>query len=63
MLKSLQASTISVELNGLETVIGAIYQSPGKPLEEDGLDTLIGLSKSKKFIFGGDLNEIGRAHV
>ena len=28
MLQSLQASAISVELNGLETVIGAVYQSP-----------------------------------
>ena len=49
MLKLLQASAISVELNGFETVIGAMYQSLGKPLEED---TLIGLSKSRKFIFG-----------
>ena len=56
MLKSLQASAISVELNGLETVIGAVYLSPSKPFEEDDLDTLIGLSKSKKFIFGGGLN-------
>jgi hypothetical protein len=33
-----------------------VYQNPSKPLEEDDLDTLIGLSKSKKFIFGGGLN-------
>ena len=33
-----------------------MYQNPSKPLEEDDLDTLIGLSKSKKFIFGGGLN-------
>ena len=36
--------------------MASVYQSPGKPLEEDDLDTLIGLSESKKFIFGGDLN-------
>ena len=29
MLHSLQASAISVELNGLETAVGAVYQSPG----------------------------------
>ena len=56
MLHSLQASAISVDLNGLETFIGALYPGPGKPLEEDDLETLIGLSKSRKFIFGGDLN-------
>jgi hypothetical protein len=37
MLKSFLASAISVELNGLETIIGAVYQSPRKPLEEDDL--------------------------
>jgi Exonuclease III len=56
MLQSLQATAISVELEGFETVIGAVYQSPNKPLVEEDLDKLIGLSKSKKFIFGGDLN-------
>ena len=43
-------------MNGLETITAAVYQSPSKPLEEEDLDTLIGLSKSKKFIFGGDFN-------
>jgi Endonuclease/Exonuclease/phosphatase family. len=33
-----------------------VYQNPSTPLEEDDLDTLIGLSKSKKCIFRGDLN-------
>ena len=56
VLKSLQSSAISVNLNDLETIIGAVYHSPSKPLDEGDLDTLIGLSKSKKFIFGGDLN-------
>ena len=41
-----------VELEGLETVIGAVYRSPSKPFVKADLDTLIGLSKSKKFIFG-----------
>ena len=45
-----------VELNGLETVMRAVYQSPVKPLIEDDFDKLIGLSKRKKFIFGIDLN-------
>ena len=44
------------ELNALKTVIGAVYQRPSKPFEEADYDTLIGLAKSKKFIFGGDLN-------
>jgi Exonuclease III len=56
MMLSLQARAIMVELNGLETVIGAVYQHPSKPFEEADYDTLIGLAKSKKFIFGGDLN-------
>ena len=37
---------------GFETVIGAVYQSPYKPLVEKDLDKLVGLSKSKKFLFG-----------
>ena len=56
MMLSLQATAIMVELNGLETVIGAVYQRPSKPFEEADYDTLIVLAKSKKFIFGGDLN-------
>ena len=56
MLNSLQATAIMVELNDLETNIGAVYQSPTKPLVKDDFDKLIGLSKSKKFIFGGYLN-------
>jgi len=56
MMSSLQATAIIVELNGLETVIGALYQSPSKPLVKEDYDKLIGLSKSGKFIFGGDLN-------
>ena len=56
MLKSLEATAIMVELNGLETVIGAVYQSPAKPLVEDNFGKLIELSKSRKFIFGGDFN-------
>ena len=51
-----QATAISIERNGLETVIGAVYQSPSKPFIEGDLGTLIGLSRSKKFIFGHDLN-------
>ena len=51
MMYSLQVTAIMVELEGLETVIGAC-----KPFVKADLDTLIGLSKSKKFIFGGDLN-------
>ena len=46
---------MSVELKNLETVIGALYQSPRKPLEEDDLDTLTGLHKSTEFIFGPTL--------
>ena len=34
MMISLQATAIMVELNGLETIIGAVYQSPNKPFEE-----------------------------
>ena len=54
MLNSLHATAIMVELNDLETVIGAVYQSPTKPLVEGDFDKLIRLSKSKKFIFGSD---------
>ena len=50
MLHSLQATAISVEPYDLGTVIGAVYQTPSKPLLEGELD--IRLSKSKKFIFG-----------
>jgi hypothetical protein len=56
MMYLLQVTEIMVKLDGLETVIGAVYQSPCKPFVNAGLDTLVGLSKSKKFIFGGDLN-------
>ena len=55
-LHSLEATAIPVELNGLETVLGAVHQSPSKPLVEGDLDTLIGFSKSKKFIFEDDVN-------
>ena len=34
MLKSLQTSAISAEMNDLETVIGAVYESPITNLEE-----------------------------
>ena len=37
-------------------MIGALYQSPGIPLEEDDLDMLIGLPKSREFKSRGDLN-------
>ena len=47
---------MSVELKNLETVIGALYQSPRKPLEKDYLDTLIEFSKGKRFVFVCDLN-------
>ena len=56
MMSSLQVTAIMVELEGLKTVIGALYRSPCIPFVKADLDTLIGLSKSKKFIFGGDLN-------
>ena len=56
MMYSLQVTAIMVELEGLETVIGAVYRSPSKPFVKADLDTLIGLSKNNKFIFGGDLN-------
>ena len=56
MLNSLQATAIIVELNGLLTVIGAVYRSISKPFVKDDFDKLIGLSKSRKFIFEGDLN-------
>jgi len=55
-LISLQATAIKIELEGFETVIGALYQSPSKPLEGNDFDTIIGLSLIGKFIFGGDLN-------
>ena len=45
-----------VELEGLEKVTGVVYRSPCKPFVKADLDTLIGLSKSKIFIFEGDLN-------
>jgi hypothetical protein len=41
-----------VEQEGFETVIGAVYRSSSKPFVKADLDTLIGLSKSKIFIFG-----------
>ena len=47
---------IMAELNALKTVIGAVYPSPSKPFKEAYYDMLIGLAKSKKFIFGGDRN-------
>ena len=56
MIISLHATAIMVELNGLETVIGVVYQSPSKPFEEAYYDTLIGFAKSKKFVFGSFLN-------
>ena len=56
VLNSLQTTSIMVELNGLKTVIEAVYKSTNKPFIEEGFDKLIGLSKSKKSIFGGDLN-------
>ena len=56
MMISLQTTAIMVELNGLERVIGDVYQSPSKPFEEANYDTLIGLAKSNILIFGGDLN-------
>ena len=34
MMSSLQATAIIVELNGLETVIGAFFQSPSNPLDK-----------------------------
>jgi hypothetical protein len=40
-----------VEINGHETVMGPVYQ-----VVKDDFDTLIGLSKNKKFIFDGNLN-------
>jgi hypothetical protein len=55
-LLSLQATSIKIELEGFETVIGALYQSPSKPLEGSDFDTIIGLSSIGKFIFGSDLN-------
>ena len=52
MIYSLQVRVIMVELEGLETVIGAVYRSPCKAFVKADMDTLIGLSKIKKFIFG-----------
>ena len=56
MMYSLLITTIMVQMEGLETVTGAVYRSPCKPFVKADLDTLIGLSKSKKFIFVDDLN-------
>ena len=56
MMNSLQTTAIIVELNGLEIIIGAVYQSSVKPFEEDDFDKLIGLLKRRKFIFGGKFN-------
>ena len=55
-LNSLQATAIKFELDGLETVVGALYHSPSKPFVEEDFDKLIRLSVSKRFILGGDLN-------
>jgi hypothetical protein len=63
MLISLQVRAITVELNGVETVIGAVYHNPSKPFEEADFDTFIGLSRSKRFIFGGDLNAKNRGSL
>ena len=52
MLLSLETTATKVELNGLETVIGAFYQSPCKSLAESDFGKLIGLYKSRKFTFG-----------
>ena len=41
-----------VRLNGLGTVIGAVYQNPSKPLVKESFDGSIVLSSSRKFIFG-----------
>jgi hypothetical protein len=38
MLNSLQITVNMVELNDLETVIRAVYQSPTKPLDEDDFE-------------------------
>ena len=54
MLNSLQVTAIMVKLNGLETVIGAVCQSPYKPLVEEDFNKLIKLSMSKIFIFWGN---------
>ena len=51
MIRSPQATVIMVEINGHETVMGPVYQ-----VVKDDFDTLIGLSKNKKFIFDGNLN-------
>ena len=55
MMFSIQATAIMVEPVGLETVIWTVHRSPRKPVVEAYLDTLIGLTKSEKFIFLGDL--------
>ena len=56
VLNSLQATAIKFELDGLETVIGALYLSPCKPFDAEDFDKLTRLSVSKRFILGGDLN-------
>ena len=55
-LKSLQATEVSTELKGFENIIGVVYQSRSKPLEEEDSYIFIGPSMNNKFIFGGDLN-------
>ena len=52
MPKSLQATAASIELDGFETDIGAVYQSLTKAFEEDQLYGFIELCKSKLLIFG-----------
>jgi hypothetical protein len=52
MMYSLQVTAIMGELEGLETVTGVVYRSPFRPFVKADLDTCIGLSKNKKFIFG-----------
>ena len=51
MRNSLQVTVFILELNGLERVIGALYQSACNSLVENDFDKFIGLSKSKKYIF------------
>ena len=51
-----QVSAIMVVLQSQEIVIGTEYRSPCKHFVNADLDALIGLSKSNKIIFGGDLN-------
>ena len=56
MSNSLENAAIMVGLKALETIIGAFYRSSVKPFEEEDFDKLIGLSKSRIFISGSDLN-------